>query len=443
MRAAPSRAVGAVPSTTSPTQSRSRKSRARFRVTARGVGVLAFGLAIAIIGVGFATPILVYVGVAMTFAVVVSGVWVAVAVRSFVRSNTQIQREVVPHPLTAGMPGQVSAVIYALGGSASASLRRVQRLDIREQAAAELTGGLDTKASLERGHGTLTLHYGLHPVIRGRWTLGPALVRVVAPFGMMFLDVPAGNTQPVPVWPAVVDLSGTAGVLMGHAEYVARGARTPSADDASLREYHVGDDLRRVHWPSSARRGTMVVRTDERAGRRPATVILDPPSEPAALERAIIAAASITASVLTAGHPARLVGAGLDPVTARHLGERGGDAARYELLNQTVDLRAPGSRADATADLVRSAQLVAQESNQGEVTVAIVEPLEEPALHALVPLGESGRAWAIVNGDGHPHEQVQHTVTGLQKAGWRVATVYADDDLEHVWTRLLAAGDIG
>lgn len=443
MRAAPTRAVNAVPRTTTAAQPRTDKPRSRFRVTVRGVGMFTFGLAIAVVGVGFATPIFVYVGVAMICAVAVSGIWIAVAVRSFVRSNTQVHRELAPHPLTADMPGQVSAVIYSLGETARASLRRVQRLDIREQAATELTGGVDTKASLDRGHGTLILHYRLRPFIRGRWPLGPALVRITAPFGMMYLDIPTGQTQTVPVWPAIVDLSGTAGVLMGHADYVARGARTPSADDASLREYREGDDLRRVHWPSSARRATMVVRTDEQSGRRPATVILDPPDEPDALERAITAAASIAASVLAAGHPARLVGAGLDPATVRHLGERGGDTARYELLDQTVDLRSPDSRTDATADLVRAAQLIAQDSHQGEVIVAVLEPLEEQSLHALVPLGESGRAWAIVRGDGHPHEQVQHTVTGLRKAGWRVATVYADDSLEHVWTRLLASGDVG
>lgn len=443
MSAAPTRTVGTVPGTAPTAQSRSRESRTRFHITTRGVGMLASGLAITVVGVGFATPILVYVGMAMTCAVIVSGAWVAIAVRSFMRSNTQVHRAVSPHPLTAGLPGHVSAVIYAPGGSARASLRRVQRLDLREQAAAELTGGTDTKASLERGDGTLSLRYELHPVIRGRWPLGPALVRITAPFGLMFLDIAAGAPQPVPVWPAVVDLSGTAGMLMGHAEYAARGARTPSADDASLREYRSGDDLRRVHWPSSARRGTMVVRADERTGRRPATVIVDPPSDAAALERAVTAAASITASVLSAGHPARLVGAGLDPATSHHLGERGGDAALYELLNQTVDLRAPDSRAEATADLVRSARLMAQDTHQGEVTVAIVEPLAEQALHALAPLGESGRAWAIVRGDDYPDHQVQHTVVGLQKAGWRVATTYADDDLEQVWTRLLAAGDLG
>ena len=43
----------------------------------------------------------------------------------------------------------------------------------------------------------------------------------------------------------------------------------------SLRPYVVGDDLRRVHWPSTARRDELIVRQDERHWQGRTTVLLD------------------------------------------------------------------------------------------------------------------------------------------------------------------------
>ncbi|WP_297082754.1 DUF58 domain-containing protein [uncultured Demequina sp.] len=423
-----------------------RRARSRTEMTARGVGMLACGVVVAALGVGLSTPILVYIGVAMTCAVAVGYIWVTLAVDSFLRVFPRARRDVTPHPLTAGRTGTVTVAIEA-GHRPGRSASRVGRaladhLDIREQAAAELTGGLSTKATVTREPGRLLLTYGLHPSRRGRWPLGPSLIHSTDPFAMFLADTPVGEAQLVPVWPAVVDLSATAGALMGHADRIVLGARTPSADDASLRDYREGDDLRRVHWPSSARRGTMVVRSDERAGRRPASVILDPPRDPVALEWAISAAASIALSVLDSGHPVRLIGGGLDPESVRHLGDRGSAVARIELLNQTVDLTSPVSRAAATRDVVRSATLAGEDATLGEVTVAVVEPLEKPAIDALVPMGDTGRAWAIVRADGHLADDAERTVTALRRAGWRATTATAADDLEELWTRMLTAGDL-
>ncbi|MDN4479529.1 DUF58 domain-containing protein [Demequina muriae] len=421
-----------------------RRASSETEMTSRGVGVLAAGIVIAVLGVGLSTPILVYIGVAMTCAVAVAWIWLVIAVDAFLRVIPATRREVSPHPLTAGVPGTVSVTIDSRAGGRHVRMRRsvTEHLDLREQAAAELTGGAGTKATVTRGDGTLTLRYSLHPTRRGRWPLGPALVHSGDPFGMIHADTPVGEPQLVPVWPAVVDLSGTAGALMGHADRVVLGARTPSPDDASLRDYREGDDLRRVHWASSARLGTMLVRSDERAGRRPATVILDPPREPIALEWAISAAASIALSVLDSGHPVRMIGAGLDAGAVRHLGERGGEAARYELLNQTIDLRAPASRADSTAQVVRSAALAADDARQGEVTVGVLEPLSQEALDALVPIGDSGRAWALVRTGPAMEADARRTVRGLRRAGWRATTISPTDDLAELWTRMLTAGEI-
>ncbi|MES1170972.1 MAG: DUF58 domain-containing protein [Actinomycetota bacterium] len=411
--------------------------------SARGVGLGTAGLVFGGLGVGLATPILVYCGVFMLAVFTVSCVWMLLSVNTFVTRFPYARREVIPHPLTAGVPGTVTVTIQS-DGSRSTRWRRAitQSLDIREQAAAELTGGMGTKASVVRTTTSLTLTYSLLPSKRGRWPLGPALVHTADPFGVLWADTAVGDAELIPVWPTVVDLSGTAGALMGHADRIVLGARTPSPDDASLRDYREGDDMRRVHWASSARRGTMLVRSDERAGRRPATVLVDLPRDPHALEWAISAAASIALSVLTSGHPVRLLGAGINPDTVRHLGEHGTAAGRASLLNQTVDLVAPPSAAAATNMIARAARQASHDASHGEVIVAIVDPLDREALDALVPIGDTGRAWALVRTTASTTEAARDTARALRRSGWRVTTVTTTSDLTAVWTALLTAGDI-
>ena len=67
-------------------------------------------------------------------------------------------------------------------------------------------------------------------------------------------------------------------------------------DFYALRPYVVGDDLRRVHWPSTARHDELMVRQDELPWQGRATVLLDVrrgAHTPDSLEQSISAAASI------------------------------------------------------------------------------------------------------------------------------------------------------
>ncbi|MFV0285080.1 MAG: DUF58 domain-containing protein [Demequina sp.] len=410
-------------------------------LTARGVGVLACGIVIGALGVGLSAPVMVYVGVAMTCAVVLAWVWMTLALGNFLRRFPYAERTIQPRPLTVGAPGTVRVSIRARHSRHGHARGLLARLQVREQAANELTGGATTRAAVTRTADELSLEYALTPVQRGRWDVGPALLHTSDPFGMLLSDTSFGSAEKVSVWPRVHDLTGTAGAMMGQADRVVLGARTPSADDAALREYREGDDLRRVHWASSARRGTMLVRSDEHAGRRPATVILDLPLGRQALEWSISAAASIAVSVLDTGHPVRLLD-GADPAVASHLGQRGGDIARAELLDLTVDLASPVTRAAGDAHLRRSAAAAAEGALEGEVTVAIIDPATDDVLEALAPIGATGRAWAIVRADDRTADEAAATAARLSRAGWRATVVRAGDDIPAVWDTLLAMQDV-
>src|SRR3546814_20212528 len=94
------------------------------------------------------------------------------------------------------------------------------------------------------------------------------------------------------------------------------GARQPNSlgrtgeDFYALRPYVVGDDLRRVHWPSSARHDELLIRQNELPWQGRTTVLLDvrkaaPNGDSLAL--AVSVAASVVAATARRHHLVRLV----------------------------------------------------------------------------------------------------------------------------------------
>ena len=93
---------------------------------------------------------------------------------------------------------------------------------------------------------------------RGRYRVGPLRIRLADPFRMVDLSRSFTTTTEFLVTPVVDDLppvdpprSDDVGDSAGSHSVGAHGA-----DDASTREYRTGDDLRKIHWRSSARTGT-------------------------------------------------------------------------------------------------------------------------------------------------------------------------------------------
>ncbi|HWS57762.1 MAG TPA: DUF58 domain-containing protein, partial [Actinotalea sp.] len=275
----------------------------RTRLTGRGAALAATGAVAAVAGTLLGVSLLAQVA-ALLLLTVVGGVgWVALESIAEQRGGLRTVRHVPPWA-QPGVPATVRVELTATGR------QRVDRLRISERASAELSGQDGLRARVRRSAERLELTYQIQPRRRGRWPLGPLEVRRTDPFGVARRRGSLGSPALVAVRPVVVPLDHAAWSSAAEADQVAAGSRRPAADDAALREYLPGDDLRRVHWASSARRGTLVVRQDERSARRPVTVVLDLAPVDAETEWTISAAASLAVALTEAGHRVRLLGGG-------------------------------------------------------------------------------------------------------------------------------------
>lgn len=134
---------------------------------------------------------------------------------------------------------------------------------------------------------------------RGVYTVGPARLQVADPLGLASREMTGGRGDLLVVYPAVEDLEGLPGIpgrnLAVNAPRPEQNQRG-GEDFYTLREYQQGDDLRRVHWPSSARRDQLMIRQLETPWQTQALVVLDTREssyrDPAAFEAAVSGAAS-------------------------------------------------------------------------------------------------------------------------------------------------------
>ncbi|GAA1873062.1 DUF58 domain-containing protein [Myceligenerans crystallogenes] len=422
----------------------------RVRPTSRGVGACLVGTALALVGLALALPDLVGVGAAALLAVALA--WLVTGLQRLEegRGALVVRRRATPSPVVRDARTEVRLSVSAAAPT-GAAYERLSRLRLSEQAAHELAGHEGIRARVHARPERIDVVYALTPSRRGRWPLGPLLTSRTDVFGLVRATQPLGGTTAVPVWPRTTELVVRTRTL-GDVDRASAGGRLQSSDDAVLREYVPGDDPRRVHWASAARRGQLLVRADESAGVRPVSVLLDRGllphqqdngtafSRPAAVadgEWAVDLTASLATSFLDAGHPARILATSTAPAVE---GERfvPTRASRHLLLDACVDLhghRGAGEAEQAAGATARALRLARRPS---ELLVAVIGPQGPDTRRELAALGADGSCWALVvtpHGKGPGHD-AEDTVAELTAAGWRVARCAARTEIERAWALL-------
>lgn len=281
------------------------------------------------------------------------------------------------------------------------------------------------------------LTYAVRPPLRGRHRLGPLTVQLRDPFGLTQRFVEAGEATEVLVLPRVHALGGSRppGTGVGAEGEIPFMVALHGEDDQSIREYRDGDDLRRIHWPATARTGELMVRQEDRPARRRAVVLLDPrvdahtgvgPSS--SFEWAVSAAASMVVHLSDLGYAVHL----LTPDT---VGD-GPDALPIEPAAALAVLAvAQPDTGLALARLTRSALGLI---SGGGLLVAVLAAHDESALRTLATLrrpGATALAMVLDTGSfaGKPAGHAVAAVDLLRGAGWRATTVTRGDSVAGAW----------
>ena len=239
--------------------------------------------------------------------------------------------------------------------------------------------------------------YDLTTARRGAVPVGPLVVSVGDLFGLVERRVEVAGTGRLVVHPRIHPVLALPGSPTGETR---RGRTSPARaargdDFFALREYEVGDDLRRVHWRSTARMGDLMLRQDELRFGEVATVLLD--TRAAAhrgdsFERALEVAASVAAAlvedgrrlrfVTTAGFDLELNGAGRAASGARRDGKW---AAVLEHLALVTPSDAEGSAGGADRFALAVQSIRRNPSGPVAAIVGAAGPADLAAVGALRP----------------------------------------------------------
>ncbi|MGG5259437.1 DUF58 domain-containing protein [Phycicoccus avicenniae] len=232
----------------------------RSSLTGRGVVALLAGVLLVALALGTRWWALLGVGAALVLLVLLEA--------AVVRGDRRLvaTRTVEPLVVPRGTPARcvVTAHLPAV------------RLPLRREAV-DLVDGVSRPVPLDapREGGPAESVYEVETPRRGLVAVGPLVVRSLAPLGLAALTREVGQVRQLRVLPRPVRLDtlprGTRRAATGQDERVELGG----TDLVGLHEYVPGDDLRRLHWASSARTGSLMVRDDADPALPHVLVLLD------------------------------------------------------------------------------------------------------------------------------------------------------------------------
>jgi uncharacterized protein (DUF58 family) len=280
--------------------------------------------------------------------------------------------------------------------------------------------------------------YTVAPQRRGRYLLGPVSIDLSDPFALTKLQVEFDDRDELLVTPQIEDLIGGPNSPFGMTSGLAMARSLFRTGDEfyTMRPYLEGDDLRRIHWPSVARSGELMIRQDESTRRSTAVLFVDTREsaigqvQSPSFEKAISAAASIGVLLCRYGFTTKLATSKLPP---QRVGEE-------QLLDTLAGVSHDTSRALSTG-LARLRIVAAADTT----LVAVGAPPPTPELSSLIRAGAvfGPKIAALI----HPTDpdtlapdrraelegRASKAQLSLSRSGWEVVVLSPSGRLADVW----------
>ena len=225
---------------------------------------------------------------------------------------------------------------------------------------------------------------------RGLYTLGPTIMRSGDPLGLYQVELHLNETAVLMVLPPVLPLPSieiAAGSQVGESRRTRRSALETTVSVDTVREYLPGDPQKSIHWPTSARRGSLYVRQFEHTPSSDWWIFLDLAAEVqlghgsrSTEEHGVILAASLADRGLRQGRAVGLVACGKELlwIPPRH------SSGQLMDILRALALVTPGEH--SLSDLLRSSQRSMQ---RGASLVLITPDVRGGWIEPLLRLTES------------------------------------------------------
>jgi uncharacterized protein (DUF58 family) len=403
-------------------------------LTTRGRSFLAAGVAACLCGFFLSETDLLRVGIFLCALPIGTAI-----VLARTRYRLSCARRLEPPRIPVGETAQVVLRIENLSRIATGILLLEDRLPY------SLGGRPRFVVSRIETRGTREVSYPVRSDVRGRFVVGPLSLRFADLFGLVELTRSFTTTEALVVTPAVVPLPPIhlGGDWAGGGDSRARSISTMGEDDVTTREYRHGDDLRRVHWRSTARYGELMVRREEQPWQNRGVLLLDTRAgshrgegPASSFEWAVSATASVGSHLTRDGFGLRLVTDVGDEVSGYSTEAMAGAPFEGVLLDslalvsmsagQTLDSGLTSIRRGGGEGLVIAVL--------GSLTHADVDALTRFRHHAsaCVAILLDVQTWSSTRPTSRYRDHSQCCAL-LAAAGWRVLSVSARSDLRTVW----------
>lgn len=392
-------------------------------LTARGWTVLAGGLAWCVVALLIGQRDLWWPGLFLVLLPLVG--WALLMPGS---GRLDVSRRITPSRVSAGEPARIDLTLDP-GGISLGGVARVR--DRLPSALGEARWyGLAAGLGLWRQ----AVSYEVRPAWRGRYSVGPLERSIADGLGLARSARTIPGRSELLVTPRVEPLANlrtASGVGLANDTTLLR-TGLGSSDDVLIREYRQGDDVRRIHWRSTAHTGELMVRREERSWDPSATVLIDNRSRGYSirvhderLEWAVSAAASIAVHLLGDGFDLSLVEADASVLSP----QRVGSGRETVVLERLADI-AP----DRAHDL-REALAACNRGAEGQLLVAILSRVDPEDAAALAEASRRGRAcWAIVLASSAQLDAAQ--AAAVRAAGWRCVVAGPGMSVADAWREL-------